>query len=383
MGFAANHIEDPKTTSWPLFGSSQHAWRGRVMVAGKLLISIAIVAYLARTQRLGFERLRGAFDSPLNLCLVFGLLLVVPFVLTLRWEILLRSLGYRLRFRDVLSLTFIVVFFDTVMPGGTADIIRGYFLDRNFQPEKRGRALSTVVVDRFLGLMGLVLSALAALAVKSHTSLAGTALHSVALSAGVVGLVFVAIFAFLVAKGNPGRFLLERLCARIPVLELLLRIYDAFRSYTESGFALVRALGVSILGHALTISCFLLLGWTLGEGKLSTADYFCLVPLGLFVAQIPISPGGIGVGHVGFYTLFLMAGSKQGADVFSLFIFVRFLASLPGLVCFLRNRRPESRPEAARLRPVAFAGTTQEPCLVMIEDGKASELSARAAHAGD
>jgi hypothetical protein len=314
-------------------------WRQALVIVLKLLVSALIIIYLVRTQRLGIMRIKDAWHSPVHLSLALGMLLLLPFVLTLRWQVLLSALHYRLRYRDLLSMTFMVVFFDTIMPGGAADLVRGYYLDRNFRLGHRARALTTVIVDRFLGVMGLVLAALASLVLKSHTALAGTTLHSLGLGTGLVGLVFLLVFLFLGGRKNIGRELLHQLCLRVRVLKPLLTAYDAFRSYANRTIPLRQALCLSIVGNAFTITAFLLLGRALGESGLTSADYFCLVPLGLFVAQIPISPGGIGVGHLGFYSLFRMAGSNAGAEIFSLFIVIRFLSSLPGFFCFLLIRR--------------------------------------------
>jgi glycosyltransferase 2 family protein len=321
----------------PIVGQKR---RRRVFVISvKLLVSALIVTWLVHTQRLGIMRIRDAWHSPVQLWGALALLLLLPFVLTLRWQVLLRALEYRLPYRNMLSMTFMVVFFDTIMPGGAADVIRGYYLDRSFRLQYRARALTTVVVDRFLGVMGLVLAALGALVLKSHTALGGTALRSLELISAAVGVVFLFVFLFLLSRRNIGRTLLDWICSRIRLLKPLLKVYDAFRSYGEKTGPMLQALGLSMAGNGLTITSILLLGSVAGESHLRAVDYFCLVPLGLFVAQLPISPGGIGVGHLGFYSLFKMAGSGLGAEIFSLFILVRFVSSLPGLFSFLRTRQ--------------------------------------------
>jgi glycosyltransferase 2 family protein len=318
--------------------SGDRRCRRGLTVGLKLLVSALIIAYLVRTQRLEVTRIKHAWHSPLHLWVALGVLLLLPFLLTLRWQVLLRALQYRLPYQNMLGLTFMAVFFDSIIPGGAADVIRGYYLDRNFQLQHRARALSTVVVDRFLGVMGLVLSALAALVFKGHTALARNVMRPLTMGTAAAGLAFILVFLFLASKNNVGRDLLERLCSHITELKLPMHVYDASRSYANKSRAMLQALFLSLVGNAFTIIVFVLLGSALSESHLKFVDYFCLVPLGLFIAQIPISPGGIGVGHLGFYSLFQMAGSRYGAEIFSMFIVVRFLSGLPGLFCFLLNR---------------------------------------------
>jgi hypothetical protein len=64
-------------------------------------------------------------------------------------------------------------------------VIRGYYLDRSFRLQHRARVLTTVVVDRLFGVMGLVLAALGALVLKSHSIPSERALHSLGLISSV------------------------------------------------------------------------------------------------------------------------------------------------------------------------------------------------------
>ncbi len=292
--------------------------------------------YLARTQRLGFAHLGEVLQQPLIVGALLGLLFLLVLVLAVRWRILLKSQGYRCHFRDVLGLTFVAVFFDSLLPGGTSDIVRGYCFDRTFQPRDRVRAASTVMVDRFLGLTGLLILALLALIFQVRQDYDGLPMLRLVISA--LGALFLLGFLFLCGYGvrSPSRLL--RLLSRTRAGSFCISIFDALHSYRHRQYALLQALLLAVLGHTLVVCCFWLVGSFLGETHLSFADYLFLIPVGLCVAQIPISPGGIGVGHVGFYSLFAMAGSRLGADMFSVYIVVHFLSGLPGLVYFLSKR---------------------------------------------
>ena len=81
--------------------------------------------------------MRDAWHSPVQLWAALALLLLLLFVLTLRWQVLLHALEYRLPYHNMLSMTFMVFFFDTILPGGAADVIRGYYLDRSFRLQHR------------------------------------------------------------------------------------------------------------------------------------------------------------------------------------------------------------------------------------------------------
>ncbi len=316
-----------------------------LLLLGKLAIAAAILIYLGHTQRMGLAHLGFVLQHPLQVADLLGLMLGLALLLALRWRLLLASQGYDPAFRSVLSLTFMAIFFDSLLPGGTSDIVRGYYFDRKFQPEDRVRAASTVLVDRFIGLMALLLMGLVALSFYGREDYEGLPALRMVISA--VGALFVLGFLFLCAGNDLGRSLLVRTVSRLRIGALCVELFDALRGYRHRRWALILALVLAVAGHMLVIVCFWALGNFLGERRLVFTDYFFVVPVGLCLAQLPISPGGIGVGHVGFYSLFAMAGSRLGADMFSVYLVVHLLSGLPGLVYWLTIRHVAPARRAA------------------------------------
>ena len=82
-------------------------------------------------------------QRPSHVIVLLAAMLLLVLVLAARWRVLLFSQGYYCSFRNVLALTFVAIFFDSLLPGGTSDIVRGYLFDRTFQPHDRVRAAST------------------------------------------------------------------------------------------------------------------------------------------------------------------------------------------------------------------------------------------------
>ena len=68
------------------------------------------------------------------------------------------------------------------------------------------------------------------------------------------------------------------------------------------------------------------------------ATQFFLMPIGLITIAIPISPGGIGIGHVAFESLYSLAGYSGGADIFNLFVIIQLsIFLLGGIPYFFYN----------------------------------------------
>jgi len=94
-----------------------------------------------------------------------------------------------------------------------------------------------------------------------------------------------------------------------------------------------------MLSQGLILLSFICFGGALELG-IPLVSYFILVPLGLMVTAVPISPAGLGVGQVAFLALFQMAGTTQGANLFTLYMASSALINLSGasLVPFFRLR---------------------------------------------
>ena len=79
------------------------------------------------------------------------------FVTGIRWHLLLISQGVRLKFKDTLALNMIGTLFNTVIPGAVGgDVMKGYYLSRR-APGRRTQALTTLLIDRVVGLLALLL----------------------------------------------------------------------------------------------------------------------------------------------------------------------------------------------------------------------------------
>src|SRR5207249_9910343 len=84
---------------------------------------------------------------------------IVEILAALRWQILLRVQGVNLTFSRVACLMMIGILFNPLMPGGTGgDVIKIFYLIKE-TPGKKVQALLAVLMDRLIGLFGLILVA--------------------------------------------------------------------------------------------------------------------------------------------------------------------------------------------------------------------------------
>jgi hypothetical protein len=78
----------------------------------------------------------------------------------------------------------------------------------------------------------------------------------------------------------------------------------------------------------------------MGIEEMDLATQFFLMPIGLITVAIPLAPGGIGIGHAAFESLYQLAGFSGGADIFNLFIIVQLgVFLLGGIPYFLYSSK--------------------------------------------
>ncbi|MDE0792795.1 MAG: lysylphosphatidylglycerol synthase transmembrane domain-containing protein [SAR324 cluster bacterium] len=308
----------------------------------KILLVGSILVYLVQSGRLNFEKLMLFKDAPEILALMVGVLvLVVVPMATFRWWLLLRAIGVQVKPKQTFILTWIGNFFNTTLPGAvTGDVVKGYYVIKAQHEEGRTRAFMTLLIDRIVGLFGLIVMAFLALVLNLELILSQERLHSLAwmitvLFGGTVVFYAIAVFPF-----KEGRDPFIRLFQRLPAKKISLKVYSAFKSYQHQKSTLLLTLLLAIGIHTLIALLFFQVAHLMGLKEMELATQFFLMPIGLITVAIPLAPGGIGIGHAAFESLYQLAGFSGGADIFNLFVIVQLgVYLLGGIPYFLYNSK--------------------------------------------
>jgi uncharacterized protein (TIRG00374 family) len=241
-----------------------------------------------------------------------------------RWQILLRDQGVPASLREITALWFISFLFTNLLPSGIGgDAIKAYELSRS--TGQSAQVISTVLVDRFMGLFALQAIALAAL------------LFSWWLIPGQIVILTVVIFgaSLLVGWVVSSKPLWSGLARHIPLFARFLTIKSvhalvtSLQSYSRS--ALIRAFGVGLLFNGLLISMNILLGIALGA-NLPVAYYMVFVPITSIVLIAPISFAGLGVREGTYVFLFTQAGLPQEVALSLALMVYAFGTVFPGVI---------------------------------------------------
>src|SRR3954447_18871294 len=130
-----------------------------VFTGMKFALAAAILTYLIVTQRSAFTQLT---DQPIDWRLLAAALLLTFAMTTLsivRWHILLLALGFDVRLVRTLRLGAIGFALNFVSAGSIGgDFFKAIFLAHD-HPERRPEAIATIVADRIMGLLTMLLMA--------------------------------------------------------------------------------------------------------------------------------------------------------------------------------------------------------------------------------
>ncbi|MAG55044.1 MAG: hypothetical protein CMJ83_02010 [Planctomycetes bacterium] len=228
-----------------------------------------------------------------------------------RWQVLLRAQDIQVTFFEAMRLTFIGFFFNNAVPGLTGgDVVKAVMIARAHQG--RGPdAVSTVIVDRVVGL--LVLAAMAA----------GVLLFSFSSYRTIAVWVFLmlggAAFAICLFMSRRIRKLLriDKLLSMLPGSDALKRLDKAFLLYRRRRKEMAFCIAISLLSHVFNVLSVWFIGQDLGvdaahglkEPALLT--YFVVVPIIMIVSAVPVLPGGWGVGEAAFGYFFRSVGIRN------------------------------------------------------------------------
>lgn len=326
-----------------------------------LLFKVAISLVLLKVlfDLAGGESFAALRDQPKNwglLALAWPLVMAAVLLTFLRWMLLVRAVGLRFSLRDALRLGFLGYLFNFVSLGSVGgDLFKAVFIARE-QPRRRAEAAATVVLDRLVGLYGLLVVAAAAslwagLYAEPEPRVRVIALVAIwAAALGAVGIGALMVPGVLGERTAAGLARLPGVGATARKLLLALRLYRA-------RFPVVlAAIGMSLGVHSLFALAFYVMSRALPGAAPSLADHFVAVPLSLLAAALPLPMAGLGAfeGALDFLYYYLGAAGGthlgQGLIVAICYRAMTVLVALVGLVYYLASRRAvaEALREAER-----------------------------------
>jgi uncharacterized protein (TIRG00374 family) len=257
-----------------------------------------------------------------------------------RWIALLGALspGSRPPFATVLRIFFVSTFVGTFLPSVGGDIYRAYSLAR--EQVRVSESAASVLMDRVLGVLSIVVLAIAAIVVVPRYAADPRVAAALGLASAGCLAVAVCVFSESAAGG------IQRLAARLPgarLRRIASTLNEAVRRYAHHREDLLKVLIASIGVQVLRVIQAYCLGRGLGI-ELPIVLYFVFIPLVMLVMQLPVTVAGLGTGQVAFDALFGQVGvpASQAVALSILFIALGFVGNLPGALLWAFER-PRAR----------------------------------------
>jgi hypothetical protein len=282
--------------------SSRSSTRQRLILAGRVVVSVVLLAVLFSRIDLR-EFWNGARQASIPWLIVALIVYFVHVVAsTWRWRVLLDAQGVHVPRKLLLASYLVAIFFNNFLPSNIGgDVVR--ISDTAQRAQSKTLATTVILVDRGLGLLGLVLvAALAASALGRGQS----PIWPIWLWAAFLGFAAAAAPALLAPAGF-GR-LLHPLSVTHPwAAERIGKLTDALARFRDRPGALAECFAGALCVQVLLILYHLAVVEALNV-PISAWDLAVIVPVSFMVQMIPVSVNGFGVREATFSLYFARLG---------------------------------------------------------------------------
>jgi glycosyltransferase 2 family protein len=258
-------------------------------------------------------------------------------LMAFRWVVLLRALepGTRPPLWPIVRIFFVSTFVGTFLPSVGGDVVRAWSLAR--LKVDAAQSAASVLMDRVLGILSLLLLGLFSLGLAGRTFASGSVLLSLAVAGAFCAAAAAVVFS---ARAARPILALIRFVPGRRAQEIGARLVDAVRRYARHHADLAQVLFYSVLVQILRVIQAVCLGAAIHVAATPT-DYFVFIPLILLIMLVPITVNGLGTSQVAFVWFFGQVG-VAAPDAFALsvlFVALGIVGNLPGGLLYGMNWR--------------------------------------------
>jgi uncharacterized membrane protein YbhN (UPF0104 family) len=270
----------------------------------------------------------------------FAVAVLCLFVSTLiaaeRWRILLNVHGRHFQRLPLFAVNGFANFAAIMLPGAAAEALRVSWVIRNRDSNRTGTALS-VLVDKLIALYGLLSLGAICLLIRPELIAGRPPLRIMAiiLTLAMVGLPLGLVTLVAVER----RFhILKRFAswgAGAGIASFAYKLLTATVLYGRSAKSILRALGLSLLCAGLMTAAIVALVPVETHSSLEASDFIVALAVGMAANVLPLTPGGLGVGEVGFALVCTLLEGGGGSSNYALLFLSFRLAGIASLLPYV------------------------------------------------
>lgn len=303
----------------------------------KILLAILIFWSLAYNAQLNLNLFDTFFSNLVSTFIIISLVYVMILMHGWRWYRLNSAQSIKLTYAHTVMSIYLGLAFNTMLPGSLGgDFIRLYYVIKKC-PQQKSRAILSILVDRIIGLMGiLIIACLIAPFYFEESRHNHVLLYLITscISICIGGIIL--LFAILLLLSKDGIYqLIVRKTGSSKTAKLLHALLEAILIYKKSKFILFEALIVSMLTQLMLLIAVMMLNKTMELPLLPLFDYMLALAIGQIANLIPLTPGGIGLGEAAFANVILIINPGTSAAYATVFFALRLLSTiayLPGVL---------------------------------------------------
>jgi uncharacterized protein (TIRG00374 family) len=315
----------PKSQAW--------IWILKILVSGGLMYYLVRSVDLAQVWRTARTASFGWFAA------AFAVHLATTVVATWRWWTLVRAQRLNVNFRSLLGSYLVAGFFNNFLPSNIGgDVVR--IRDTARSAGSKTLATTIVLVDRGIGLLGLIFVAAVGATMAAHGSASFGPIGPGILWTILAGVMALGTWAVLRPSGIAALLRPLRAIHQEWVEERITRLTSALARFRNVPLVLVACVAGAILVQGMLVLYFALVANGL-HLNISLAHLAIVVPLSFIVQMLPVSLGGFGVRETTFVLYFTRLGLPAESALALSFIgaVLIMVFSLLGAVTYLVRRK--------------------------------------------
>jgi hypothetical protein len=278
--------------------------------------------------------------------------LPVPILQSVRLVWMLGIQDVRLSLWNSVKFSLAGNFFNFALPGTVGgDLVKAYYLTRITR--HKTEAVTTVFLDRAIGLLGLIMLATVTFMVSAGRVEWDERLYrwiAILLAVLWAGMIVGSVIVF--SRRLRNGLGLPQLAARLPAGEQLLRIGRATVAMRQHPMLVLLSLANTFVLQGLVVLSAWFMALALGM-RGDAVLYFICVPIGFLIAAVPISPPqAFGVMEAAYLQFFTHGGLNTDSQAFAFALAVRLIQlvwALPGVLVPMLGAHMPKRAELEAL----------------------------------
>ncbi|GJL81677.1 MAG: hypothetical protein DHS20C01_13110 [marine bacterium B5-7] len=315
----------------------------------RIVVTLALIGFVIHKAGLLDSQERGEFVetiksvNPYYLCLSLLVSVIMNWVSSYKWHILLRSKKLSVGLPRLFALYYVGKFFNLFLPTGMGgDVARVYELGKLINTHSQ--SLASVFLERFTGLITLTMVSLIAVFISMHQ-------YDIPLitSSMLLYVIIVAMIIWLILDTRP-LGLISQLARRYftslsGMISKIERIHDAINSYKKDPATLWLAFAISLVFYFLAVINV----WVSALAFSSNVEFLKIlvaVPAIMLIMNLPVSIGGLGLMEAAYTVIFTAFGYSSGLAL-STALLIRLKTIIDGIIggLFYLGGRKSRRPD--------------------------------------